>query len=187
MMDASNFNMPDYAEYKSTVTAPFVNPYSDIIAKLRAIPADADGADLRAIAAEIRDKIPESTNPKDRIGLAKVSYTKVPAIAILHTAHAMMNGSGKYGPYNWREHEVLASAYVDAAHRHLDSWWEGEECAPDSGVHHLGHGSACDAILLDAQANGVLKDDRPKSNGAYARVLAELNAKILADRMKGLK
>ncbi len=182
-MDASNIT--DYVEYNSTVSV--VNPYSEIIAKLRAVPADADGADLRAIAAEIRDKIPESTNPKDRIGLAKVSYTKVPAIAILHTAHAMMNGSGKYGPYNWREHEVLASAYVDAAHRHLDSWWEGEEEAPDSHVHHLGHGSACNAILLDAQANGVLKDDRPKSNGSYARVLAELNAKILADRMKGLK
>jgi hypothetical protein len=183
MMDVPNIT--DYVDYKSTVS--LVNPYSEIIAKLRAVPADADGADLRAIAAEIRDKIPESTNPKDRIGLAKVSYTKVPAIAILHTAHAMMNGSGKYGPYNWREHDVLASAYVDAGHRHLDSWWEGEEEAQDSHVHHLGHLSACGAIILDAQANGVLKDDRPKSNGSYARVLAELNAKILADRMKGLK
>lgn len=163
------------------------NPYSDLIAKLRAVPADADGADLRAIAAEIRDKIPESTNPKDRIGLAKVSYTKVPAIAILHTAHAMMNGSAKYGPYNWREHEVLTSAYIDAAHRHLDSWWEGEEEASDSHVHHIGHLMACGAILLDSQANGVMRDDRPQSNGSYARVLSELNAKILAERMKGVK
>jgi Domain of unknown function (DUF5664) len=175
------------APISSITTALALNPWQSIIERLRAVSDDADSADLRAIAAEIRDKIPESTNPKDRIGLAKVSYTKVPAIAILHTAHAMMNGSAKYGPYNWREHEVLASAYVDAAHRHLDSWWEGEECASDSDVHHLGHNSACDAILLDAQANGVLKDDRPKSNGAYARVLAELNAKILAERTKGLK
>ena len=45
------------------------NPYSDMIAKLRAVADDADGADLRALAAEIRNQIPESTNPKDRIGL----------------------------------------------------------------------------------------------------------------------
>jgi len=151
-----------------------LNPYADIIGKLRNVPDDADGADLRALAAQIRNDIPESTNPKDRIGLAKVSYTKIPAVAILHTARAMMNGSSKYGPYNWREHSVLASAYVDAAHRHLDSWWEREEEAQDSHVHHLGHMNACGAILMDAQSCGNLKDDRP-TGGSFIKVLAELN------------
>jgi Domain of unknown function (DUF5664) len=163
-----------------------LNPFSDIINKLRAVPDDADGADLRAIAADIRDQIPESTNPKDRVGLAKVSYTKVPAVAILHTAMAMMNGSKRYGPYNWREHTVLVSAYVDAAKRHLDSWWEREEEAQDSHVHHLGHLMACGAILLDAQACNNLVDDRPKlGNGVYTSTLAALNAKILVMNSKG--
>lgn len=161
-----------------------LNPYSDLIAKLRAVSDDADGADLRAIAAQIRDEVPESNNPKDRVGQAKVSISKFPGVAILHGAHAMMNGSGKYGPYNWREHTVLASAYVDAGHRHLDSWFEREEEAEDSHVHHLGHLLACGAILLDAQACGKLVDDRPH-DGAYARTLVELNAKIRAQ--KGIK
>jgi hypothetical protein len=119
-------------------------------------------------------------NPKDLLGAKKVSITKLPAIGILHGAHGMMNGAEKYGPYNWREKSVLAGIYVDAMARHLLAWFEGEEIAEDSGVHHLGHLIADAAILLDAQANGNLIDDRPKSDGAYSKLLNELNAKIKA-------
>lgn len=100
-------------------------------------------------------------NPKDLIGAKKISISKLPAIGILHGAHAMMNGADKYGPYNWRDKAVQASIYVDAAMRHLTSFFEGQEIATDSGVHHLGHAIACCAILLDAQATGHLIDDRP--------------------------
>ena len=41
------------------------------------------------------------------------------------------------------------------------SWFEGQEAAGDSNVHHLGHVVACAGILLDAQATGNLVDDRP--------------------------
>ena len=103
----------------------------------------------------------DDTNPKDLVGAKKVSITKLPPIAILHGAAAMVNGADKYGPYNWREKNVIAHIYVDACMRHLMSWWEGEETADDSGVTHLGHAIACCGILLDAQANGNLIDDRP--------------------------
>lgn len=102
-----------------------------------------------------------STNPKDLLGNAKVSYSKVPAIAVAHTAMAMMDGAAKYGAYNWRDKDVVASIYVDAAKRHLDCWFEGQRTASDSKVHHLGHAMACCAILLDAEAKGKLVDDRP--------------------------
>src|ERR1700680_3709633 len=108
-------------------------------------------------------------NPKDLIGAKKVSLTKFPAIGLLHGAHAMMDGAAKYGPYNWREKSVQAHIYVDAAKRHMDAWFEGEETASDSGVHHLGHALACCAILLDAQANDGLIDDRPTAKGAYSK------------------
>ena len=120
---------------------------------------------------------PKGINPKDLIGSKKVSITKFPMVALVHGAHAMMNGASKYGPYNWRDNSVIASIYVDAAIRHLASWFEGEEVAEDSGVHHLGHAMACMAILLDAQSSGNLYDDRPKQ-GALANVLAELNDKV---------
>lgn len=154
------------------------NPYSDLIARLRSVADDADGADLRALAAEIRTQVPESNNPKDRIGQQKVSITTIPGVALLHEARAMMNGASRYGRFNWREHSVLASIYVDAAFRHLYSWFEGEEEAPDSHVHHLGHARACTGILLDAQSVGNLVDDRPKG-GKFIDVLSSLNQKGL--------
>jgi hypothetical protein len=155
------------------------NPWADLIVKLRAIPDDADGADLRKIAAEIKTQVPESNNPKDRIGRAKVSITSIPGVAMLHEARAMMNGRMRYGPFNWREHTVGATVYVDAAYRHLMCWYEREEEADDSHVHHLGHARACLGILLDAQAHSNLIDDRPYNKGEFLALLKELNVKGL--------
>jgi len=101
-------------------------------------------------------------NPKDLQGKKKISLTKVPGVALLHCAHAMMDGARKYNAYNWRDNAVIASIYVDAAKRHLAAWFEHEETAKDSLVHHLGHAMACCAILLDAIETGNLIDDRPR-------------------------
>jgi dATP/dGTP diphosphohydrolase, N-terminal len=121
----------------------------------------------------------DPANPKDLLGVKKISITKLPPVAVLHTAHALMDGAVKYGPYNWRDKAVVASIYVDACQRHLDAWFDGEEEAADSGVHHLGHAMACLAILLDAQETGNLIDDRPAAGrGTFARVLERLNQKI---------
>jgi hypothetical protein len=117
-------------------------------------------------------------NPKDLIGAKKVSLSKLPAIAEAYGAHAMMVGAARYGSYNWRANEIQASIYVDAAMRHISSWFEGEEEAADSKVHHLGHALACLGILLDAQETGNMIDDRPASNGAYQRLIERLNNKI---------
>jgi hypothetical protein len=123
-------------------------------------------------------------NPKDLLGAKKISLTKFPMAGLLHGAHAMMDGANKYGPYNWREKSVQAHIYVDAALRHLTAWFEGEEIAQDSGVHHLGHAMACCAILLDAQAHKALIDDRPVNHGQFTDILAELNEKIKAKSSK---
>ena len=103
-----------------------------------------------------------TTNPKDLVGNTKVSLSKLPVIAVAHGAMAMMDGAEKYGPYNWRDKAVVSSIYIDAAMRHLQCWFEGQEVASDSKVHHLGHAIACCAILLDAQSKNKLVDDRPK-------------------------
>lgn len=128
-----------------------------------------------------------TTNPKDLVGNTKVSLTKFPAIGTIQGAMAMMDGAVKYGPYNWRDKAVIASIYIDAAKRHMDDWFEGQEKASDSQVHHLGHAIACCAILLDAQWTGNLVDDRPlqyddKGNvidpDRLARLLDELSETI---------
>lgn len=123
-------------------------------------------------------------NPKDIVGSTKVSISKLPAIGIIHGAHAMMNGAGKYGPYNWRDKSVQASIYVDAAMRHILEWFEGQELAPDSKCHHLGHALACCAILLDAQANSAMIDDRPLRRDSTGR---PLHPSWLADQLESLR
>jgi Domain of unknown function (DUF5664) len=127
-----------------------------------------------------------TSNPKDLLGNKKVSISKFPLVGLIHGAHAMMNGADKYGPYNWREKDVIASIYVDAALRHLIAWFEREEIAEDSGVHHLGHAEACCAILLDAQENGNLIDDRPKSKTreAIKQAITRIETTIANHRAK---
>lgn len=100
-------------------------------------------------------------NPKTARGAVKPPLHFVPPVALLHLGAAMENGGDKYGAMNWREKRISSSVYYDAAMRHLLAWWDGEDVAPDSGVHHLGHVMACMALILDGSASGMLNDNRP--------------------------
>jgi dATP/dGTP diphosphohydrolase, N-terminal len=128
-------------------------------------------------------------NSKELLGMKKVSISKLPMVAVMHGAHAMMNGAAKYGKYNWRDKRVIASIYVDALFRHVMGWFEGEETAKDSGVHHLGHAIACAAILLDALETGSLIDDRPVvgKGDLAARVLERLAGIIQKSGCEGMR
>lgn len=114
-------------------------------------------------------------NPKTVFGLTKPSLSKCPPSAILYMALGFMDGARKYGPFNWRGNKVSASIYIDACKRHLDSWFDGEECASDSGFPHLAHALACIAIIVDAKECGVLNDDRPLPGG-MSRLIEEWTA-----------
>lgn len=108
-------------------------------------------------------RIPDvkDTNPKDLAGQAKAELWLIPPVAKAWLAQAFKDGARKYEPYNWREKGVRTSVYLSAAGRHIDAYLDGEQVAPDSKVHHLAHAMACLAILLDAEAQGNLVDDRP--------------------------
>lgn len=110
-------------------------------------------------------------NPKDLLGMKKPPLHLAGPVSTLWEAMAMADGCIKYGPFNWRDKKVIASIYVAAAKRHLDLWFEREQYAADSGVHHLGHAKACCGILLDAEANDCLVDDRPEHNEGYQKAL----------------
>lgn len=112
----------------------------------------------------------QSENPKELFGQTKPQLHLVPPAFSIYTATAFRDGAKKYGPYNWRENAVIASTYVSAAKRHLDSWWDGEQFAEDSGVHHLAHAAACLAIIIDCIETGNLKDDRPLPGNAAALI-----------------
>lgn len=105
------------------------------------------------------------TNPKDTIGSDKLPLHLWPEVATIHGTLALLDGALKYGRANWRHDGARASIYYDAARRHLDKWFEVSTTDPDSGLHHLAHALASIAIIVDAEVQGVLVDDRQFVNG----------------------
>jgi hypothetical protein len=120
----------------------------------------------------------DRTNPKDLLGVKKAPLGLVPPSFIISTSDALADGAAKYGAYNYRETDVRATVYLNAALRHIYSWQDGEENAEDSGFSHLSHAAACLAILVDTQSTGRLIDDRPAVGAA---------SKMLKDRDKTVK
>lgn len=106
----------------------------------------------------------EIGNPKVGAASKKYSLRYLPLSANVEVNRALENGADKYGLCNWRDTNVKASVYIDAALRHIAQWQEGQELASDSTVHNLGHAMASLAIIIDAQAQGVIIDDRPTAS-----------------------
>jgi hypothetical protein len=100
-------------------------------------------------------------NPKTRYGLAKPSLTYVPPVGLFEVGRVMEIGAAKYGPMNWRKDPVSYSTYVNGALRHLLLAWDGEDFDRETKIKHLAHAAANLLILLDAEAQGMLHDDRP--------------------------
>ena len=104
------------------------------------------------------------SNVKTAAAAKKPKTSAVPPVAIMAIGAAMQDGADKYGLFNWRETQVSATVFYDAMMRHLNAWYNGENFALDSGIHHLAHLMAGAAIVLDATEQQVFNDDRPKSN-----------------------
>lgn len=102
-----------------------------------------------------------STDPKKSAGDKKPQLQLIPPALSTEMARALQNGADKYGVWNWRENKIEVMTYIGAMRRHLDDFVEGEDTAPDSGVHHFGHVAANCAILLDAMKHNTLIDNRP--------------------------
>jgi hypothetical protein len=119
----------------------------------------------------------KDTNPKDAIAGTKLPLGLVPTTAIAFESLAFLEGMLKYGRSNWRAAGARASVYYDAAGRHMDKWWEGEDADPLTRVKHLASARACLGILIDAEYCGKLEDDRPPTVGAH-ELISELEATV---------
>lgn len=102
------------------------------------------------------------TNPKEVVGIRKVSFAVLPWRVLTGVALAMLEGACKYGRHNYRHSGVRGSVYFDAVvGRHLTQWWEGEDIDEASGLHHIDKAIAGLMVLRDAIYQGVFEDDRP--------------------------
>lgn len=124
----------------------------------------------------------KDSNPKDVFGSAKPPTSTVPVPVIYELGLAMLEGALKYGRHNYRVVGVRMSIYYDAAKRHLDAWWEGEDIDPESGLPHLVKAMACLAVVRDAEMLGKVTDDRPPSHppgwqARYKDMVAQLKAR----------
>lgn len=120
----------------------------------------------------------KSTNPKDFQGFKKVPYHLFPMTALAVGAIQFLDGGCKYGRENYREEGVKSSIYFDAAMRHLLDWFHGEDRTNDTGLRHLGGALASIAILVDADVNGILIDDRAHLANKFKQLMAELNPEV---------
>jgi len=121
------------------------------------------------------------TNPKDIVGTDKVPLHLWPGTASVLGAMALMDGAMKYGRTNWRVAGVRYSIYMDAAMRHMQKAFEGEDLDPDSGLPHEAHALACIAIIVDARYAGMLTDDRAYPGG-FTAALEEMTPHVAAIR-----
>jgi hypothetical protein len=124
-----------------------------------------------------RNSASDPANPKDSIAAGKIPLSLWSPVATALGALALLDGMLKYGRSNYRAVPVKASVYVDAAKRHLDAWFEGEEADPDSGLDHIGHALASLNIIVDARAAGTLLDDR-NMPGRYRGAMATLTPHV---------
>ena len=125
----------------------------------------------------IEPETAKESNPKDVIGSSKLPLHLWPITATAMGCIGMLNGSLKYGRSNFRAVGIRASIYYDAAKRHLDAWFEGEEIDPDDQVPHLSAALSCLAIIVDAQAAGKMVDDR-MIQGGYRKLRDEMTEHV---------
>lgn len=149
----------------SAADATYICPDApETVAPVTDAPETDSGWDLREHIKTAKWEVPANPpplDPKRAAGALKPQLQLIPPVFNEAVAAALSHGAGKYGPWNWRENKVEMMTYLGAMKRHIDALLDGEDIAPDSGVHHLGHIAASCAIVLDAGKHGTLVDNRP--------------------------
>ena len=131
---------------------------------------------LEALSNTMDSKV-KDTNPKDSIGVTKMSMSVLPMQVIGEVSIALLEGALKYGRHNYRPMGVRTTVYVDATFRHLMAFMEGENIDPDSGLCHVTKAIASLVVLRDSMLTGNCVDDRAPKVG-NSEWMKELNAKV---------
>ena len=89
----------------------------------------------------------------------KLPMHLVPPDAIESMARVLDYGASKYSERNW-ELEAPVSVPYASLMRHLQAYWAGENCDPESNLSHLDH-IIMNAAMLVRYAKNEENDDRP--------------------------
>lgn len=116
-----------------------------------------NGQDSLGFTDPLRTVVHSTGAAKESGGKPPISL--VPSELVIGAARAFGFGADKYNAHNWRK-GIPTSQLYDALQRHLLAWNEGEDCAGDSGLHHLDHAAADLAMLMDTLSRDTGLDDR---------------------------
>lgn len=92
----------------------------------------------------------------------KSALELIPPKAEVEIGNVMGYGADKYGEYNYLQ-GMEWTRMVGAAKRHINSWLDGEDNDPESGLHHLAHAAISCMMALEYQFRKVGTDDRFKT------------------------
>lgn len=123
-------------------------------------------------------EVKKDNNPKDLLGLGKPPMSTVSQLVLMEVGVAMLEGAEKYGRHNYRAVGVRSSVYYDAAQRHLNAWWEGQDTDPQSGMNHITKAITSLVVLRDAMIMGMVTDDRPPVLQGLEGFLKDLEEKV---------
>lgn len=93
----------------------------------------------------------------------KLKWSLVPQSALAPMVRVLEFGAIKYAPNNWKK-GLSITEICESLKRHLDSFMEGEENCPESGLSHIGH-IQCNALFLSwMKEHKPELDDREYNN-----------------------
>lgn len=88
----------------------------------------------------------------------KPRWSLLPEGVVAEVVQVLEYGAQKYSVDNWRFVDDGYNRYYDAAMRHIEAWWTGQEKDPETSQHHLAHAICCLMFLIakDNEANAML-------------------------------
>lgn len=106
-------------------------------------------------------KLDSGTTPGFKMDLGKRRFGLIPAIPMRYVADVYTMGAKKYSDHNWRL-GMKWSRVIDAIHRHLNAFENGEDIDPESGLPHMAHITFGTLTLLEYMKTHPELDDRVK-------------------------
>ncbi|EME4812556.1 hypothetical protein R7T79_003192 [Acinetobacter baumannii] len=85
----------------------------------------------------------------------KPRFSLIPKGSLAPVINVLEYGARKYSEDNWRKVPNAQTRYFDAAHRHLNAWWNGQTLDPETGESHLAHTVSCLLFLIALEKDQV--------------------------------
>lgn len=83
---------------------------------------------------------------KESLSVDKLQYSLLEPDFMAEVAKVLTFGANKYSRENWKKCQN-PELYMDALIRHIEAYRRGEQCDPETLLHHFAH-AACNLMFL---------------------------------------